>query len=76
MDALILDDGTEIEIAGTPAQGTRHTVVFGRERHSGQSVIVKIERIADALARWPAFSSPTGDVNAPVNPACVRGWTR
>lgn len=50
MNTLILDDGTEIEIVGTPAQGTRHTVVLGSERRSGQSVVVKIERIADALA--------------------------
>lgn len=47
---LRLDDGTEIEIHGRPAQGTRHTVLRGREHRSGDRVVVKIELIADALA--------------------------
>lgn len=47
---LSLADGTQIEILARPAQGTRHTVLQGREHGTGDSVVVKIEVIPDALA--------------------------
>jgi len=47
---LRLDDGTVIEIAGRPAQGTRHSVLFGVDRASGDDVVVKIELVEGALA--------------------------
>lgn len=47
---LTLDDGTELDIVERPAQGTRHTVFRAREQRSGDSVVVKIELIPDALA--------------------------
>lgn len=42
---LRLDDGTEIEVTGRPAQGTRHMVLRGRDRRSGTEIEVKIERV-------------------------------
>lgn len=45
---LRLDDGAVIDITGRPAQGSRHTVLFGRDRHSGSEFVVKIELIDDA----------------------------
>jgi aminoglycoside phosphotransferase len=46
---LTLNDGTELEIVERPAQGTRHTVLRGREPRSGASVVIKIELIPGAL---------------------------
>jgi aminoglycoside phosphotransferase (APT) family kinase protein len=47
---LTLDDGTVIEIAEQPAQGTRHAVFIGREHRSRDCVVVKVELIPDVLA--------------------------
>ena len=50
-DAVLpLADGSEVVITGRPAQGTRHDVVFGHDRSDGDEVVVKIERVAGALA--------------------------
>ena len=50
-DAVLpLADGSGVVITGRPAQGTRHDVLFGRDRSDGAEVVVKIERVAGALA--------------------------
>jgi aminoglycoside phosphotransferase (APT) family kinase protein len=46
---LCLDDGTTIVDVSSPAQGTRHRVLFGVEEGSDREVAVKIEGIAGAL---------------------------
>lgn len=50
IEVLILDDGSEFEVLDRPAQGARHTVLRGRELGSGDSVVIKIELVPDALA--------------------------
>jgi hypothetical protein len=50
-DLLIVEDGPTVELHESPAQGTRHTVVFGVITHTGQPVAVKIEQALGGLAR-------------------------
>jgi aminoglycoside phosphotransferase (APT) family kinase protein len=65
-DLLLIDDGPAIELGGAPAQGTRHTVLFGVVAETGEPVAVKIERIAGAVARERAALAWLGARNGPV----------
>src|SRR5581483_11441186 len=48
-ESIILDGGMVIRVDGRPAQGTRHEVLFGVLRDTGERVVVKMERIPGAL---------------------------
>ena len=49
MAALTLADGSVIDLDGHPSQGTRHRVLRGRLRETGERVIVKVELVSGAL---------------------------
>lgn len=51
MPGEITLDGEQIAIEGRPPQGTKHEVLFGTLRDTGEEVVIKIERIPDALER-------------------------
>lgn len=48
---IVLDSGLRITINGRPPQGSKHEVLFGVLRDTGEPVVVKLERISGALAR-------------------------
>jgi aminoglycoside phosphotransferase len=48
---ILIDNGCSVRIQGRPAQGTRHTVLFGVLRGTGERVVIKLERMPGALVR-------------------------
>jgi aminoglycoside phosphotransferase (APT) family kinase protein len=48
---IVLDDGLTITIEGQPPQGSKHKVLFGVLRDTGEAVVVKLEGVSGALAR-------------------------
>jgi len=48
---IVLDDGLSITIEGRPPQGSKHRILFGVLRDTGEAVVVKLEGISGALAR-------------------------
>jgi aminoglycoside phosphotransferase len=51
---IALRSGLSITIEGQPAQGSKHEVLFGILRDTGEAVVVKLERVSGALARESA----------------------
>lgn len=50
-ELLVIEDGPRIRLEGRPAQGTRHQVLFGVMLNTAEPVVVKLERVPDALER-------------------------
>jgi hypothetical protein len=50
-ELLIVEDGPSVELSDSPAQGTRHAVVFGVVTGSGEPVAVKMECVPGELVR-------------------------
>lgn len=65
-ELLAIEDGPIVELRERPAQGTRHTVIFGVLTDTGERVAVKIERTPGALDRERAALAFLGGSNRPV----------
>jgi hypothetical protein len=63
---LRVEDGPIIEMLERPAQGTRHSVSFGRVVDTGELVAVKVELIPGALARERVALTLLGADESPV----------
>ncbi len=72
---LVLDNGLTIVIEGRPAQGTKHVVLFGALRTTGEAVMVKLEGVSGALARERAALEYLTARGAPVPELKATGLT-
>ncbi len=71
---LVIEGGPTVELRGSPAQGTRHTVAYGVVAETGESVAVKLEGMPGALARERAALTQLGARHGPV-PRLIYGGT-
>ena len=72
---IVLDSGVRITIEGRPAQGTKHEVLFGALRDTGEAVVVKLEGVAGALARESAALEYLAARGGPVPQLKATGLT-
>ena len=67
-EVLVLQGGLTVELHGSPAQGTRHTVLYGVVAGAGERVVVKVERVRGTLDRERAALAWLGARGGPVPP--------
>lgn len=65
-EVLVLQGGLTVELHGSPAQGTRHTVLYGMVAGGGERVVVKVERVPGTLDRERAALARLGARGGPV----------